>query len=368
MKPIALYLPQFHEIKENNEWWGKGYTEWNAVKNAKPLYKTHVQPRIPLNNNYYDLSREDGSVWKWQAGLARKYGLYGFCIYHYWFYTGEQLLEKPMEILLNHKEIDINYCICWANETWKRTWYSSKNEILKEQKYGDKCEWENHFKYLLPFFFDERYIKVNNKPVICIYHTNKINQLNLMVECWNVMAKNSGFSGVYIVSCNYDGNYDDRESIDAYYDYEPWTSLYKEKYKPTIIKKKIYGKVIRKYNEVMNKNKPMIKLTVERLMRRKKERYYKNKKVYLGVMPAFDDTPRRPQKATIITSTPKQFFRDMCKIREKLVDGNNDDFVFINAWNEWGEGAYLEPDEIYEDEYLKALKKAVEGLETEIKD
>lgn len=360
MKLLSLYLPQFHEIKENNEWWGDGYTEWNAVKNAKALYKNHSQPRVPLNNNYYDLSKEDGSVWQWQAELAQKYGVYGFCIYHYWFSTGEQLLEKPMEILLKHKEVDINYCICWANETWKRTWYSSQSEILKEQKYGDEEEWRNHFSYLLPFFFDKRYIKVDNKPVVCIYHTKDIKELDLMVECWNELAKLNGLPGVYIISCNYDGGFDDRKSIDAYYDYEPWSSIYKRNNSIKIVKKRVCGKLIRIYNKWRNSTKPMFKISAKYLANVERETTYKNKKNYLGITPAFDDTPRRPQKATIITSSPDFFYQELVRIKGLLEkDNRNDDFVFVNAWNEWGEGAYLEPDETNGYAYLEAIRKII---------
>ena len=206
MKILALYLPQFHEIPENNRWWGKGYTEWVAVKNAKKYYTDHYQPVVPLQNNYYDLSDETGSVWKWQADLARKYKVYGFCIYHYWFSTGNQLLEKPMEVLLAHPEIDIRYCICWANETWKRTWYSNKKEILKLQEYGTEKDWEEHFKYLVRFFKDKRYIKVDNKPMINIYHSSEIKELSAMRKLWDELAIREGFSGVYIVAGNVASN------------------------------------------------------------------------------------------------------------------------------------------------------------------
>ena len=181
VKILALYLPQFHSIPENDKWWGNGYTEWTAVKNAKPLFANHYQPRIPLDNNYYDLSNNSGKTWFWQAELARKFGIYGFCIYHYWF-EGKQLLERPMEILRDHKEMDINYCICWANETWSRNWYAQERTVLLEQRYGDESAWIKHFEYLNTFFRDKRYIKIDNKPVINIYHSQEITCLKEMLE------------------------------------------------------------------------------------------------------------------------------------------------------------------------------------------
>lgn len=157
MKVIAFYLPQFHETPENNEWWGQGFTEWNNMKAAKPLFEGHNQPRIPLNNNYYNLL--DEKTLEWQTKIAREHGVYGFCCYHYWF-GSKMLLEKPMEIYLKDKNCDLPFCFCWANETWTNAWAAeteSDRKTLIKQEYGDKEEWERHFQYLLPFFKDERY-------------------------------------------------------------------------------------------------------------------------------------------------------------------------------------------------------------------
>ena len=133
MKPLALYLPQFHTFPENDEWWGKGYTEWTAVRKAKPLFEGHRQPRIPQNENYYDLDNDGVKTLRWQADLAKKYGIYGFCFYQYWF-NSKQLMEKPMETLRDNPDIDMNYCVCWANESWTRTWYGLQNEVLMAQE------------------------------------------------------------------------------------------------------------------------------------------------------------------------------------------------------------------------------------------
>ena len=160
MKIIAFYLPQFHNIPENDEWWGDGFTEWVNVKKAKPLFDGHVQPKEPLNDNYYNLL--DDNIKIWQAKIAKEYGVYGFCYYHYWF-NGKLLLEKPMEQMLNNKKIDIPFCISWANEPWTKAWVNEK-KVLIPQSYGGVNEWKEHFDYLLPFFKDERYIKVHNKP------------------------------------------------------------------------------------------------------------------------------------------------------------------------------------------------------------
>ena len=149
MKIITFYLPQFHTIPENDEWWGEGFTEWVNMKKAQPLYEGHYQPRVPLNNNYYDLS--DPETMRWQVSLANKYGVYGWCLYHYWF-NGKLLLEKPVENLLRDKSLNIHYCLSWANEPWTNGWVAEKAKVLIAQRYGREKEWKEHFDYLLPFF------------------------------------------------------------------------------------------------------------------------------------------------------------------------------------------------------------------------
>ena len=149
MKIIAFYLPQFHCFPENDAWWGTGFTEWNNVRSAQPLFKNHNQPRVPLDNNYYDLTETENL--RWQAHLAQKYGVYGFCYYHYWF-NGKLLMEKPMEQMLSDKEIQLPFCICWANENWTKAWAKRSKEVLIAQNYENKEDWKKHFEYLEKFF------------------------------------------------------------------------------------------------------------------------------------------------------------------------------------------------------------------------
>lgn len=195
MKIIPVYLPQYHTIPENDKWWGKGFTEWTNLKAAKPLFEGHNQPRVPLNHNYYDLS--DVDTLKWQCKIAREHGIYGFCMYHYWF-NGHLLLEKPMEMLLANPEIDINYCICWANHDWTDGWKAQAGNVrtLISHDFDDEDDWVNHFNYWLPFFKDPRYMKENNKPIVVIYIPHIIGKLNKMLELWTKMAKEAGFDGL----------------------------------------------------------------------------------------------------------------------------------------------------------------------------
>ena len=358
-KLLALYLPQYHAIPENDEWWGKGYTEWSAVKQAKPLFKGHLQPREPLGDNYYDLSDNTGRVWDWQSKLAKEYGIYGFAIYHYWFGNGKMLLEKPLEVLLEHKEIDINYTIVWANESWTRTWYGLTKQVLAEQKYGDIVDWRNHFNYFLQFFKDSRYIKVDGKPVIHIYKTGYISDLKGMIDCWRQMAKENGFPGLYVVVGNTINGIEEREElVDAYYNFEPGFS---QKYNSSLFDRCIrkIGVLIRtSYNTILHKHIIERRENSDSVYRAISKKRTYHKKTFLGTFPMWDNTPRRGYKGSLFISSPEKFYRSLKDIYERTQDG---DFIYINAWNEWGEGCYLEPDKTNKYSYLSIVKKVTEG-------
>ncbi|RZL43083.1 MAG: glycosyl hydrolase, partial [Pedobacter sp.] len=205
VKPIAFYLPQYHAIKENNEWWGEGFTEWTNVKKANPKFKNHYQPHIPINNNYYDLS--DNNVLEEQAKIAQRYGVYGFCFYHYWF-NGELLLETPLNNMLANKNPQLPFCLCWANENWTRTWDGQEKEVLKKQNYSLADDLE-HIKYLIPFFADERYIKIDGKPVFLMYRTELHPNIKEASEIWREEVKKVGFPDLYLIRVeNFERNID----------------------------------------------------------------------------------------------------------------------------------------------------------------
>jgi len=354
-----MYLPQYHEIEENNKWWGKGYTEWTAVKAAKPIFKGHVQPKIPLNNNYYDLTDESADTWRWQADLANTYGIYGFCVYHYWF-KGKQLLHKPLEILLKHTEIEINFCICWANETWTKTWYGLEEEVLMKQEYGTKADWKIHFNYLLQFFNDKRYIKINNKPMLNIYRSSDIEKLKEMLDCWNQLATENGFDGVYIVVANNQGSIEERtDLVDAYYNFEPGYAL-RHKMNPLQVFKYKLSVLIRQEINRVFKHKILERIINARQINKmmlKKENT--SKPVFRGAFPMWDNTPRRSYKGLLYKNTTSEdFYKALINIKQSITS-NELNFVYINAWNEWGEGAYLEPDEENGYKYLEAVKAAL---------
>ena len=368
-----MYLPQFHSFPENDEWWGRGYTEWVAVRRGRPLYKGHIQPRVPENNQYYDLDSQAVETFVRQAQLAKEYGIYGFSIYQYYF-KGRKLMEKPLEALLAHPEIDIKYNLCWANESWTRTWYGLESQVLMEQSYGDEKDWREHFDYLLRFFKDERYIKVSNKPVYQIYKTFDIPCFKEMAECFNKWAVEEGFDGIFFISAmtaaGYEQRSECRSEINGYYYFEPGYSL-----KYGISKARML-----KYNVSVALNSFLNRLRKEE--NRKLERFIDadwiyeavtkreyGEHEYPGLIPDWDNTPRRSFKGLVYKGTSPEKFEKALKIliskvnksaNEKTDKTCEDDFIYINAWNEWGEGAYLEPDEYRGYAYLEAVKRACE--------
>lgn len=361
MKIVAFYLPQFYENEYNNKWWGEGYTDWVAAKNAQPLFRGHNQPRIPLDNNYYDLSDRDASVWKWQTDLAKEYGIYGFCIYHYWF-AGKKVLDKPVEILRDHPEIDIHYSFCWDSSSWKRNWYghTREQEILIEQDYGDARMWEQHFNDLLPYFLDERYIKIENKPVFHIYKTADIPCIDEMKKCWDRLAKEHGFDGVYLISGDLGDRDNEHKGINAYYNYEP-NHIFHQYYSSWDVQRSVIrAGIIKRINKYFGTSFFPDKRSAKksyRLIEKGKES--NNKKTFLGIFSDYDDTPRRQLKGTIYyQNKPKYFEHCLKKQIEKSKEMGNE-FLFITAWNEWGEGAYLEPDERLGTTYLEIIQKVL---------
>ncbi len=367
IKVLAYYLPQYHETAENNEWWGEGFTEWTSVKESKPLYCGHYQPTVPLNGNYYDLT--DINSLKWQAELANKYSVYGFCIHHYWF-KGKQLLQKPAELLLENRDIDIHYCFSWANESWTRTWnrgngnsWNVKRDsdtpktgdgMLMLQEYGSWDDWEKHFNYLLPFFKDERYIKEENKPMFLIYHPEKIQCLHSMLKCWDKLAKSNGFSGIYVVATNNLKLQD--ENLAANVIFEP---VYYFNNGSKFFNEMMFDLVSYRRKRKLTSILPM---SYSRCWKNILNRSYESiRKTYYGCMVSFDKTPREGKNATIyFGANPRKFEKYFRKL-VKMSNDHENEFVFINAWNEWGEGCTLEPNEKYKYGYLSAVSNALKG-------
>ena len=374
MKLIALYLPQFHTIPENDKWWGKGFTEWVNIKKATPLFEGHNQPRVPLNKNYYDLS--DVGVMRWQAGLAKEYGVYGFCFYHYWF-GGKLLLEKPVENYLK-SDIDFHYCISWANEHWTNQWVSDKWDVLIEQKYGDKKEWEDHFNYMLQFFKDPRYIKLDGKPLFTIYKPALIDKRKEMLEYWQELAIKAGLPGICFVfqraeSILYNPNID-MSMFDYCAAYQPGLAVTRNNLKKQsfIALRKAKKAIFHFLERHIKFDSRSIVLTSQgkQLHKDSYDEVWKSileePDIFPNIIPSaftdWDNTPRRHERGSVmIGSNPEKFCRYLIKLIEKSKQKYKTDFMYVFAWNEWAEGGYLDPDELNGYGYLKAIYRALEA-------
>lgn len=363
VKVISIYLPQFHETTYNNEWWGEGYTEWTACKNAKPLYKNHYQPRIPLDG-YYDLS--DVNAINRQAMLAKKYKIDGFAIYHY-YSMGSRLLDKPIELLYENKHIDIEYCLYWANHSWVRSWIGHNNDLLWEQKYGSCEDWTKHFYYCLKFFKDKRYIYKEGKPVFIIYNTDAFKDIDNFMLCWNELAKKNGLKGIFFIKTLVSSQISlDVNSFDAILEREPnFTIAYKNDKCKFLRTRIVWGmkNLTNKLLYKMDKGIVSRRIAYDEVVKSSVQRKAICDSDIPSVFPGFDSSPRHDYRGLIIDgSTPEKFKEYFRKQYKKAVESKLE-MIFINAWNEWGEGAYIEPDTVYKYQYLEAIKGVVAEYE-----
>ncbi len=369
IKTIAFYLPQFHPIPENDEAYGKGFTEWTNVKKATPLFDGHNQPRVPLNHNYYSLL--DVNVMVKQAKMARENGIYGFCYYHYWFKNGRKLLEKPIEMMLKDERVNIPFCLCWANENWTKRWDGGDNSIIVSQDYSMK-EIPQHVDYLCRFFSDKRYIKIHGKPVLLIYRPELIPRLKKYIGILRNEIKKHGFPGV-ILMCQYPNFYLEGKQPDVFDNYI--------QFQPAFIgcdianrNMSVFIKLIRKSLILFNMRKIGRKLFHWMNGERKLEirsydsdweeilRYkVTDKKLIAGAFVDWDNTPRNIKGLLYEGTTPDKFGRYFKRLTEKVKNEYKYKWIFINAWNEWAEGCYLEPDEKNKDHYLKNVFRVLQN-------
>lgn len=365
---LTIYLPQFHTIPENDMWWGNGFTEWTNVRRGRSFYPGHYQPRIPYKNDYYDLS--DLKVLERHIQIAQKAKIAGFAFYHYYF-AGKKLLEKPIENYRDYSKENFPYCLIWANQSWARTWYRADTgkEILLPQVYGGEEEWRKHFDYLLSFFKDRRYIKIENKPVYIIYLPQDIDCRKKMFDYWNMLAIENGFDGIYLIAMNTGWGLDKSQNLyDAYMNFEPIHTIYEDtsyrhnlqRFKAEHIKF-INGENSKFRNGLFAQNA----YSYSYLCKEIENTRMKNniKKTYLSAFPGWDNTSRKDEAGYIVSkSTPKRFGKHIEKMLYFSERAGNK-YLFLNAWNEWSEGAYVEPDQKYGYAYLNELRKGITKYE-----
>ncbi|WP_447754385.1 glycosyltransferase WbsX family protein [Pseudomonas nicosulfuronedens] len=351
-KLLAFYLPQYHRVKENSEWWGPGFTEWTNVARGKPNFDGHYQPHIPRDLGFYDLYHPE--VMYEQAEMAKLYGLYGFCFYHYWF-SGRRILERPLENFLK-ADININFCLCWANENWTRTWDGDTKSVLLAQNYSEDDD-DNFIESLLPYFNDKRYIRVDGKPLLVVYRAKDIPSPAKSFAKWRQLAKDHGFTGLHIAVVDfYDITTATEVDADALVEFPPhkfngpgstpdaFPNFTNPDFAGSIVD---YSKVIA---QSIQREKPDFKL-------------------YRGIIPSWDNTARRQNTpTTIVNANPEaygEWLRYLRAYTRKNSVSNEDNFIFINAWNEWGEGCHLEPDQKWGLQYLEQTLKSSYYNDTE---
>ncbi|MFL9903777.1 glycoside hydrolase family 99-like domain-containing protein [Paraburkholderia fungorum] len=346
IKAIAFYLPQFHPIHENDLWWGKGFTEWTNVTKAVPQFVGHHQPHLPGELGFYDLRIPE--VMQQQAELAKHYGITGFCFHHYWF-GGKRLLEKPLQNLIEHKEIDIKFCVSWANENWSRRWDGLEDDILISQNHSPEDD-INFFDSLVEAFRDDRYITVDGKPVLIVYRVTLLPDARATAERWRARALEVGLPGVYLVAAKSFNITDPTVfGFDAAVEFPPHQSHAKEITEQYTIMNPTYKGKIYDFEEVANR---LGKITSDDHI------------TFKTVMPSWDNEARKPGAGfSFVKSTPQNYAKwlnDACKtmMQHKEEDKR---LVFINAWNEWAEGAHLEPDRYHGYAYLHATANVLRG-------
>jgi hypothetical protein len=364
MRPVAYYLPQYHPIPENDKWWGKGFTEWTNVTKAKPLFKGHYQPRLPANLGFYDLRLAE--VREQQAAMAREYGIYGFCYYHYWFGNNKQLLERPFNEVLASGKPEFPFMLCWANQTWAGVWFGNDNPgLLIEQVYPGKEDYIKHFNYLRKAFADPRYITIEGKPVFHVYMPRGIPDLNLFVDTFRECAHRDGFKGLYLLATHCPPKWNPHmHGFDGVVS-NNFHRVRRDAIRRVIQDKnsflgKVEGKIrlLLKEKDMSERSKPYI-MEYTDLIKIISNWPSVDFDYFPQVLPDWDNSARAGMKSFIIKgSTPALWLSHLQAANDYVKKYSVEkQLIFIKSWNEWAEGNYLEPDQKWGNEYLKVLSK-----------
>lgn len=355
-KIIAFYLPQFYPFKENNEWWGAGFTEWTNVAKAKPLFKGHEQPKIPADLSFYDLRVPETRIH--QAELAKKAGVYGFCYWHYWFGNGKQLLNRVFDEVIESKSPNFPICLGWANHSWyAKTWDKKGGDrLLIEQIYPSKDDYIKHFNYVLNAFKDDRYIKKDNKPLFYIF--DALNLPDDFINTWNNLAIENGFNGICFIGRI--------QNIKFYNNIKKkgFDYITVDRLKSGLDTSGTFSKRLRQIKTLLT-GKPYNYYKYEYAIKYLTDYDVDSKDdIIPTLVPCWDHSPRSGRKALILDkSTPKLFRKHIKDVFNTIKNKSKDNqFILLKSWNEWGEGNYMEPDLKWGNEYINSLKEEVEKV------
>lgn len=351
---ISFYLPQFHPIPENDEWWGKGFTEWTNVTRAKKKFRGHYQPHLPADLGFYDLRSPE--IRAAQAELAAAYGISGFCYYHYWF-NGRRLLERPFSEVLTSGKPDFPFCLCWANENWTRIWDGGSKNILVEQHYCESDD-RRHMQCLSEAFKDPRYIRVQGKPIFLVYRAGRIPDPCLTTSVWRDEARKQGVGEILLcrVESFSDEHGDPRDiGFDASVEFQPnWQLLPTPFFHRRRLRWLRITDIRRFSNRIWNYS------TLAKAAMSQTPPPYPR---FPGITPMWDNSARRAKGAHILKDSTPALYEEWLKtiLKRLRAEPSSDQIVFINAWNEWAEGCHLEPCMKWGRQYLEATKFALQS-------
>lgn len=372
-KIIAFYLPQFHPIPENDNWWGKGFTEWTNVAKAKARFKGHYQPHIPADMGFYDLRLPESRIL--QAKLAKNHGISGFCYYHYWF-NEKMLLERPFNEVLSSKEPDFPFCLCWANENWTKKWDGLEKYVLIEQDYSSYDPYK-HILWLEKAFSDPRYIKVNGKPLFLIYRPDEIFEIEKVLVSWRTYIKQAGYPDIYLCSVNSSGTKMSREEMiergfDAVVDFQPNLKSIGSGPIERILKTprsfipRIIDYISLKFNlyDFFPNLKTYMLVDYKYFVDKSIKNMIGKQKNFPCIFPSWDNSSRRSIGAIIIQNNDADVFGKWLQTSiEKVEEYPKDEqIIFINAWNEWAEGCHLEPDLKNGKKFIEKIKEITQSI------
>jgi lipopolysaccharide biosynthesis protein len=357
---LAFYLPQFYPIPENDEVWGKGFTEWTNVARSRPTFPGHHQPHVPADLGFYDLRLPEAR--EAQASLAAEYGIDGFVYYHYWF-NGHQVLERPFAEVLSTRKPDFPFCLAWANEDWTRAWDGRSNDVILAQNYSPEDDML-HIRSLRDAFFDDRYVRWRGMPVLCVYRANKLPDPLRTTEVWRKEVESWGLPGLYLLRIeSFPDEVGDPALLgfDAAVEFEPrWSAE---------VKQPVPLRVVGRVRQPIRRLPPFCPhvRSYSSLARSEAPRPLPDYVRWPGVTPRWDNTPRRARRGLVfVGSSPERYGSWLSSALEKCAQvasraGDGDEaFVFVNAWNEWAEGNHLEPDLKFGHAYLEAHRSAVQ--------
>lgn len=375
---IAYYLPQFHPIPENDKYWGKGFTEWTNVAKAKPLFKGHYQPRIPADLGFYDLRLPE--VREQQAQMAREAGIEGFCYWHYWFGNGKRLLQRPFNEVLQSGKPDFPFCLAWANHSWKTsTWENGgKDRMIVEQRYLGEEDYTMHFQEVLPAFRDKRYITIEGKPLFAIFDPYNFQDVSNFIKTWQRLAKENGLKGIYFIAMsnststlqrNADGTLKrvtpNLQSSERVYNdllnlgFDGINSFGKSRAEMLCMGK--YARIAKKLLHQYLPFLPTHRINYEKITQHffAPEDSWQN--VYPSIFPQWDRTPRAGNSEGVYVNTTPTTFKKHIQNALNVIKNKDMEhrILFLRAWNEWGEGNYVEPDLKYGHGFLDAIKEVI---------